>query len=107
MGLLPIPFAIFAPQILTTIFFARALRTTIAVIVVLMFHFPKFSSGRGATWGMILAVIITTAWYLGGNPFRIDNIYIAGLTPLVVMLIDHFFKQPKQEIILLEKKENF
>ncbi|MEH7415630.1 sodium:solute symporter family protein [Neobacillus drentensis] len=106
MGLLPIPFAIFAPQILTTIFFARALRTTIAVIVVLMFYFPKFSSGRGATWGMILAVIITTAWYLGGNPLGIDNIYIAGLTPLVVMLIDHLFKQPNQEIILWEKKEN-
>ncbi|MCL6593168.1 MAG: sodium:solute symporter family protein, partial [Alicyclobacillus sp.] len=40
MGLLPIPFAIFAPQILNTIFFARALRTTIAVVVVWMFYAP-------------------------------------------------------------------
>jgi SSS family solute:Na+ symporter len=105
MGLLPIPFAIFAPKILSTIFFARALRTTLAVIVILMFYFPKFSSGRGAVWGMILAVVLTTAWYLYNNPFGIDNIYIAALTPLIVMTIDHLFKQSTPQMVLVEKTE--
>ncbi len=90
MGLIPIPFAIFAPEILNTIFFARALRTTLAVIVVLMFYFPRFSSGRGVVLGMIFAVITTTAWYLYDNPLGVDNIYIAAATPIIVMLIDHF-----------------
>ncbi|MFB6802580.1 sodium:solute symporter family protein [Peribacillus butanolivorans] len=90
IGLIPIPFAIFAPEILSTVFFARALRTTLAVIVVLMFYFPRFSSGRGAVLGMIFAVITTTVWYLIGNPLGIDNIYVAAVTPLIVMLIDHF-----------------
>jgi solute:Na+ symporter, SSS family len=90
IGLLPIPFAIFAPQILTTIFFARALRTTLAVIVILMFYFPRFSNGIGACFGMVLAVISTTIWYLLDNPLGIDNIYIAGITPLIIMAIHHF-----------------
>jgi SSS family solute:Na+ symporter len=56
-----------------------------------MFYFPKFSNGRGAVWGMIIAVILTTAWYMGGNPFGIDNIYIAAVTPFIVMAINHLF----------------
>jgi SSS family solute:Na+ symporter len=106
MGLLPIPFAIFAPQILNTIFFARALRTTIAVIVILMFYFPKFSNGRGAVWGMIIAVILTTTWYMAGNPFGIDNIYIAVITPIIVMAINHLFIF-KYDTALAEKSEYF
>jgi SSS family solute:Na+ symporter len=97
LGLLPIPFAIFTPEIINTTFFARALRTTIAVVVVLMFYFPKFSSGRGATWGMIVSVIATTAWYLAKNPFGIDNIYIGLVAPILVMAIDHLFKQQDQK----------
>ncbi|MGF6947577.1 SSS family solute:Na+ symporter [Neobacillus sp. B4I6] len=93
MGLIPIPFAIFAPEILSTVFFARALRTTLAVIVVLMFYFPRFSSGRGAVLGMVFAVITTTVWYLGGDPLGIDNIYVAAVTPLIVMLFDHFINK--------------
>ncbi|MDM5201179.1 sodium:solute symporter family protein [Fictibacillus enclensis] len=96
MGLLPIPFAIFAPEILNTIFFARALRTTIAVIVILMFYFPRFSSGFGATMGMVSAVVTTTIWFLSGNPLHIDNIYIAAITPFIVMSIDHLFRKNKR-----------
>lgn len=95
MGLIPIPFAIFAPGILKTIFFARALRTTLAVIVIVMFYLPTFSSGFGATLGMILAVILTTIWYLAGNPLGIDNIYIAAITPILVMLVIHLVKRVK------------
>ncbi|MCQ6267378.1 sodium:solute symporter family protein [Fictibacillus sp. WQ 8-8] len=104
MGLLPIPFAIFTPEILNTIFFARALRTTIAVIVVLMFYFPRFSSGIGAALGMIFAVITTTFWFLAGNPFGIDNIYIAAVAPLIVMGIDHFWR--KNKTVVHEERSN-
>lgn len=103
MGLIPIPFAIFVPQILNTMFFARALRTTIAVVVVLMFYFPKFSSGRGASAGLLLAVILTTVWYMADNPLGIDSIYIAALTPLVVMAIEHFFSNTRKENVLQTK----
>lgn len=99
MGLLPIPFAIFAPEILNTIFFARALRTTLAVIVIVMLYFPAFSSGLGATLGMILSVIITSAWYLAGDPLGIDNIYVAAATPFIVMCIDHFIRRSKQYML--------
>jgi SSS family solute:Na+ symporter len=92
MGLMPIPFAIFVPQILNTMFFSRALRTTIAVVVILMFYAPHFSSGRGASIGLVTAVFTTTVWYMAGNPYGIDSIYIAALTPLIVMSIEHYLK---------------
>jgi solute:Na+ symporter, SSS family len=91
MGLLPVPFAVFVPQILETQFFGRALRTSIAVIVVLMFYSPRFSSGRGASIGLVTAAAATTAWYMSGNPHGIDSIYIACITPIVVVAIDHLF----------------
>jgi len=91
MGLLPVPFAIFVPQILNTMFFARALRTTIAVVVVLMFYAPRFSSGRGASIGLVTAAAATTVWYMSGNPFGVDSIYVACVTPVLVMAIDHLF----------------
>jgi SSS family solute:Na+ symporter len=93
MGLLPIPFAIYVPQILNTLFFARGLRTSISAVVVLMFYAPHFSSGRGATIGMLIAAIVTTVWYLANNPFKIDSIYIAAATPLIIMGLDHLYRQ--------------
>ncbi len=37
---------------------------------------------------MIAATVTTTAWYVMGDPFGIDDIYIALATPAVVMLLD-------------------
>jgi len=42
---------------------------------------------------MVFAVITTTVWYLGGDPLGIDNIYIVEVTPLIVMLFDHFINK--------------
>jgi solute:Na+ symporter, SSS family len=88
VGLLPIPFALFVPGLLKTIFFARALRTTIAVVAVFMFYLPNFGSGRSAMIGLFLSVIATSAWFIMGNPFGIDNVYIAILTPAIAMGVD-------------------
>jgi SSS family solute:Na+ symporter len=54
-----------------------------------MFFAPRFSSGKGAFWGLLLAALGATGWFLLGNPFGIDNIYVAVAIPLVVMVIDH------------------
>ena len=43
---------------------------------------PFFSSGRGATLGLLAAAVFTSIWYVLGNPFGIDNMYIAAVTPL-------------------------
>jgi SSS family solute:Na+ symporter len=37
---------------------------------------------------LIAATVTTTAWYVMGDPFGIDDIYIALATPAVVMLLD-------------------
>ena len=52
------------------------------------FYLPLFASNRGATAGLIGAAVSTTVWYVLGNPFGIDNMYIAAATPLVVMAIE-------------------
>jgi len=92
-GLLPIPFALYVPGLLKTVFFARAIRTSIAVIALFMFYGPKIGTKAGATLGLTLSVIFTTVWFVMNNPFGIDNMYIALATPLVTMLMSHIFKK--------------
>ena len=92
IGLLPIPFAMLMPGVLKTIFFARALRTSIAIVAICLFFAPRFSSGRGAFWGLLLATLGATGWFLAGNPLGIDNIYVAAAIPLLVMGVDHMLK---------------
>lgn len=99
LGLLPIPFALFMPGILNTIFYARALRTTIAVVAIAMFYLPFFSSSRGATVGLICSVVGASVWFFLNNPWGIDNIYVAAVIPAVVMAVDHFFFGKKKESI--------
>jgi SSS family solute:Na+ symporter len=79
------------PQLLKTIFFARALRTSISVVVTCMFFLPFFSSGAGAFWGLLLATVTATIWFLLKNPFGIDNIYVALVVPLIIMILDHLW----------------
>lgn len=98
LGLLPIPFAMFMPGILKTIFFARALRTAISMVAICMFYLPYFSSSRGALWGLLTATAGTTVWFLLGNPYGIDNIYVAAVLPLLVMGIDHLFTNPSKSM---------
>src|SRR3569623_164600 len=67
IGFLPLLFVFYAPEVL---------------------HLSFFGSNRGATLGLIGATATTTVWYLLGDPYGIDNIYIALATPAVVMLLD-------------------
>ncbi len=99
VGIIPLLGVVLAPELLTLSFFTRALRTSIAVVAAMGFYLPFFSSNRGATIGLAMSGIFTTVWYLLGNPFGIDNMYVAVITPFIVMVIDRFIggKDKKSE----------
>ncbi|MFX1734027.1 sodium:solute symporter family protein [Paraburkholderia sp. A1RI_3L] len=88
VGFLPLVFVLFVPQILALSFFTRALRLTVTVVALMGIYLPFFNSNRGAIWALALATVATTAWFLLGNPFGVDNMYVALLTPAVVMVIE-------------------
>ena len=95
IGLVPIPFALFVPGLLKTLFFARALRTAVAVVAIFMFYLPNIGTKKSATVGLLLSVAGTTIWFILGNPYGIDNIYVAAAIPALVMVIDRLlFRKP-------------
>ncbi|RQS52137.1 sodium:solute symporter family protein [Burkholderia sp. Bp8984] len=87
VGFLPLIFVLFVPQILALSFFSRALRLSVSVVALIGIYLPFFSGKRGAVSALIVATLATTLWYLLGNPFGIDNMYIALVTPAVVLVI--------------------
>jgi len=85
VGLIPIPLAIFAPDILKVTFLAKSLRTTLAVLVLFAFYAPRFGRPRAAMISILASLVLTIGWFLAGDPFGIDNAYVALVIPLVVM----------------------
>jgi SSS family solute:Na+ symporter len=90
IGVVPLVFVFFIPEILKLSFFTRALRLSITLVAMIGFYLPLFASNRGATAGLIGAAVTTTVWYALANPFGVDNMYIAALTPLLVMAVERF-----------------
>jgi SSS family solute:Na+ symporter len=95
IGFIPLIFVFFAPGLLHLSFFTRALRLSISIVAVIGFYLPLFSSNRGATLGLLGAALTTTAWYLAGDPFGIDNMYVALVTPPIVIFIEKLFRWDK------------
>jgi solute:Na+ symporter, SSS family len=91
IGFIPLIFVFFAPGLLHLSFFTRALRLSISIVAVIGFYLPFFSSNRGATLGLLGAAVTTTAWYLAGDPYGIDNMYIALATPPIVIFVEKLF----------------
>ena len=60
-------------------------RRLAAVLVLLVFYAPWFGTRTGALFSIIGSMIVTIAWFLLGNPFGIDNAYVALVLQLVVM----------------------
>lgn len=93
IGFLPLIFVLFVPEVLKLSFFTRAIRLSISVVAMMAFYLPFFKSTRGANAGLIGACVVTSVWYLLGDPFGINNMYIALITPAVIMVLDHLIPQ--------------
>jgi SSS family solute:Na+ symporter len=90
--LLPLVLALYAEKLLLIAFLGKALRATLAVILLMAFYAPRFGTARGAFYGIILSVIATIAWFLAGNPYGVDSSYLALAGPLLTMTISQIFK---------------
>lgn len=93
MAFAPIPFALLLPGLIKTFFFARALRTSITILLLFMIFAPHMATKAGGTAALLLSVVATIAWFSMGNPYGIDNIYIAIVVPAIVLIIDHAIKR--------------
>ena len=95
VAFVPLIFVFFVPEILRLSFFTRALRLSISIVALIGFYLPMFRSGRGATLGLLASAVATSLWYVFDNPYGIDNMYIAAVTPIVVMLAERLVSAPK------------
>ncbi|WP_125565208.1 sodium:solute symporter family protein [Companilactobacillus insicii] len=87
VGLLPIVFASITPQVLSMSFFTKAVRVSIAIVAVVAFYLPHFTDTRGANISLVGTAIISTVWFVMGDPFGINDVFVALLTPLIIMTI--------------------
>ena len=85
VGLLPILLAIYTPNILQMTFLAKAIRASLSVLVLLVFYAPWFGTRTGALFSILCSLVATIAWFVMGNPFGIDNAYVALVVPLIIM----------------------
>jgi SSS family solute:Na+ symporter len=85
VGLLPILLAIYTPNILQMTFLAKAIRASLSVLVLLVFYAPWFGTKTGALYSILSSLVATIAWFMMGNPFGIDNAYVALVVPLIIM----------------------
>jgi SSS family solute:Na+ symporter len=85
VGLLPIVLAIYTPNVLQMTFLAKAIRASLSVLVLLVFYAPWLGTKGGALVSILGSMVATIAWFIMGNPFGIDNAYVALVFPLVVM----------------------
>lgn len=85
VGLTPLICVFFAPHILELSFFTRALRLSIAIVALIGVFLPLVGSPRSAITALVASGLATTVWYLLGNPFHIDNIYVAAIVPVLVL----------------------
>jgi SSS family solute:Na+ symporter len=92
-GIVPMLLALYAKDVLAVTFLGKALRSALAVLVVLFFYAPWFGSRTAALVSILGALVTTVAWFLAGDPLGIDNAYIAVLTPLIVMCVGHLVRR--------------
>lgn len=91
IGFIPLIFVFFVPEILKLSFFTRAIRLSISVVAMIAFYLPFFNSTRGANLGLLGSAVATSVWYVMGNPYGIDNMYIALISPAIIIAIEKMF----------------
>ena len=84
-GLLPIVLAIYTPDVLKMTFLGKSIRASLSVLVLLVFYAPWFGTKTGALFSILGSLVATIAWFAMGNPFGIDNAYVALAVPLIIM----------------------
>jgi solute:Na+ symporter, SSS family len=84
-GLHPIPLAIYVPDVLKATFLAKSLRTTLAVLVLLIFYAPHFGTSKGAVVSILTSLVVIIGWCLAGVAYGIDSAHTALVIPLIVM----------------------
>lgn len=89
VGMLPVVLAVTAEDVVAVTFLAKALRAGLAVLVLLMFFRPGFGTRTGALVSIFAALLATIGWFLAGNPFGIDNAYVAIAVPMLTMTVFH------------------
>ncbi|HWR42085.1 sodium:solute symporter family protein [Sporomusa sp.] len=99
IGFIPLIFVFFVPEILKLSFFTRAIRLSISVVAMIAFYLPFFNSTRGANLGLLGSAVATSAWFMLDNPYGIDNMYIALISPAIIIAIEKLFckKEVKAE----------
>ncbi|HLS18815.1 MAG TPA: sodium:solute symporter family protein [Paracoccaceae bacterium] len=97
MGLLPIVLAIYTPNVLSVTFLGKALRASLSVLVLLVFFAPSFGTRQGAFFSILGSLVATLGWFMLGNPFGIDNAYVALVVPLLIMSISHVFRGAERD----------
>ncbi|MET0290528.1 MAG: sodium:solute symporter family protein [Pseudoxanthomonas sp.] len=92
VGAAPLLLSLFAADVVKVTFLAKALRAALAVLVFMAFYSPRFGTRTGAIISIALSLVGTIGWFLAGNPYGIDNAYVALTIPLVVMTLSHLFR---------------
>lgn len=106
VGVLPVVFAIYTPDILKIVFLGKALRTSLSVLVLFVFYAPYFGTKAGALFSILTSLIMVIGWFLAGNPFGIDNAYIAIIIPVFVMAVSEIYKRITERMRLRQIKPN-
>lgn len=88
IGLAPLVFCFFLPEILKLSFFTRAIRMSISIVALVGFYLPFFRTSIGAIGGLLTSTVVTSLWYYYGNPYGIDNMYVALATPVIFIAVE-------------------
>ncbi|MDR3373690.1 MAG: sodium:solute symporter family protein [Ancalomicrobiaceae bacterium] len=88
IGLAPLVFCFFLPEILRLSFFTRAIRMSISIVALVGFYLPFFRTSIGAIGGLLVSTVVTSVWYYYDNPYGIDNMYVALVTPIVFIAVE-------------------
>lgn len=92
IGLAPLVFCFFLPEILKLSFFTRAIRMSISVVALVGFYLPFFRTSIGAIGGLLASTVVTSVWYYLDNPYGIDNMYVALATPVVFITVERLIE---------------
>ncbi len=85
-SVLPLFLAIFTPTLLSLLFFGRGLRGTLGVIVLCALFFPTSLGTKAVTVCISASIVLSTIWYLLGDPFGINNVLVAVGIPTVAAI---------------------